>query len=126
MLSAQPKVKQDEFKKISRDLNQAHDLLKGIRNAIGGHVAENSVRTGLEEMSLDQEGLLKIEGLKLRDVHFEFVGKILAGILEQGVPKNQRKSKLRADFKTIADLWSVWPLIGDIFHMYAKNRRLLE
>lgn len=107
-------------------MKQAHKLLKDIRNAIGGHVSEESVRKALDEISLDQEALLKIEGPKGSDAHFEFVGEILAAILEKGVPKNQRRAKLRADFKAIANLWAVFPLISDIFLMYAEDRRLIE
>ena len=106
-------------------MNKAHHVVKDIRHAIGGHVSEDQVRNALNEMTFDQEALLKL-GRKHGESHYEFVGEIVAGILGKGGSKSQKRAKLENDVKTFANLLSVMLRIDDIFAMYVKNRHLMD
>ena len=123
LLGKQPKPKQLEFRRLVKEFNQAHEVIKEIRNSLGGHVLQKSMQEALDEMDFDRWGFLEV-GEILKDVHYKFAGELVTAILLRGVPEESQKSKIESDFKTIANLFPVLPLIDEIFRMYAKERRL--
>ena len=123
LLGKQPKPKQLEFRRLVKEFNQAHEVIKEIRNSLGGHVLQKSMQEALDEMDFDRWGFLEV-GEILKDVHYKFAGELVTAILLRGVPEESQKSKIESDFKTIANLFPVLPLIDEILGMYAKERRL--
>lgn len=125
ILRKQPKQKQTEFWRLVEEFNQAHKVIKEIRNSLGGHVLQKSMQEALDEMDFDRWGFLEV-GETLKDVHYKFAAELVTAILLRGVPEESQKSKIESDFKTIANLFPVLSLIDEIFGMYTKERRLLK
>ena len=125
LLQKQPKPKQDEFRRLVKEFNQAHERIKEIRNSIVAHVLQGTMQEALDEMDFDREGFYEI-GQTLEDTHYKFASELVIAVLLRGVPEDLQKSKIDTDFNTIAKLIPVLSLIQEILEMYAKERRLLK
>jgi hypothetical protein len=125
LLGKQPKPKQDEFRRLSKEFNQGHEVIKEIRDSVGGHVLQKSVQEALDQMDFDREGFYEI-GQTLEDTHYKFASELVVAVLLWGVPEELQKSKIRTDFNTIANLIPVLSLIHEILGMYTKERQLLK
>ena len=124
MMRGQPESKRAEFKNLIREFNSAHKIVKEMRNAIGGHVLQESVQRALDEMDVERAGIFEV-GQKLKDTHYKFAGELIVAILLAGVPEKQQAAKLESDLKTIANLFPAFALIEEILAMYAKERGLI-
>lgn len=120
MLLNQPPAKQADFKKLLADFNQAHAVVRDIRNAIGGHILQDRVQGALDKMSSNRSGILEV-GPKVHETHFKFVGELLVAILVGDL----LHAKIENDLQTIANLLPSLPLIEEIFAMYVESRGLL-
>ncbi len=124
LLQRQPETKRAEFRNLVQEFNSARNLVKQMRNALGGHVLHESVRTALNEMSFEREGILEVSQ-KNKDTHYKFVGELIVTILLAGVPENQQEAKVERDFQAIANLFPAFALIQEIVAMYADERGLI-
>ena len=124
LLGKQPKPKQDEFRRLFKVFNQSHEVVKEIRDSVGGHVLQKSVEEALDQMDFDREGFYEI-GQTLEDTHYKFASELVIAVLLRGVPEELQEAKIHTDFDTIASLIPVLSLIHEIFEMYARERRLL-
>lgn len=124
ILAAQPKARQNRFRKLIKEFTKAHRVVKEIRNSLGGHVQHKAVQKALDGMSFDQWGFLEV-GRILKETHYKFAGELVATIMVGGAPENLQMSKLENDFKLIAELFPVLPLMDEVVDMYAEARGLL-
>ena len=125
LLGKQPEPKQDEFRRLVKEFNQAHEVIKEIRDSVGGHVLQTRVQEALDQMDFDREGFYEI-GQTLEDTYYKFASELVIAVLLRDVPEESQESKIRTDFNTIANLIPVLSLIHEILEMYAKERRLLK
>ncbi len=114
-----------KFKAALAKLDEAHPLLKEIRNDIGGHVQELAVQAALERMSWDSVGLLDL-GPNALLTHYEFSGEVTAEILLKDVSDEERRGIISKKFILIAELLPAFALIEYCFGIYAKDRNLLK
>jgi hypothetical protein len=122
LLARQPKQLQDDFRKQTDKFNSAHELVKGLRNAIGGHILESSVIEALNRMSDGRKGTLRV-GAKTKDVHYTFSGELVIAILLVGVPEQQQRTKMNEMFERTSELLPL-PLIDSLLEMYLSDRGL--
>lgn len=124
ILASRPPEERKEFRQLVQQMNAAHQLVKELRNATGGHVSHERTQQALNEMDCDRFGLFEI-GPVLKDTHYKFAGELLAGMIVAGVPESQQTAKLESDFKKLGELVFVIHVIDLFFLWYLEARRLL-
>jgi|ERR1700722_2652710 len=125
LLEKQSAGVKEKFKTALAKLDEAHPLLKEVRNDIGGHVQESAVQAALERMSWDSFGLLDI-GPNALLTHYEFAGEITAEILLKDVSQEERLGITSNKYILIAELLPTFALIEYCLGIYAKSRNLLK
>jgi hypothetical protein len=104
-----------------RELDRNIDLLRELRNALGGHVSRDSVRAGLE--SLPPLSFAKFEfGRKTVDADLEYARLLCYQILYHGVPEDQLAQHLEKILKLNLDVFMV---IHIAFTAYLIDRQLI-
>jgi len=101
-------------------MNSAYQLIKGIRDAVGGHVLHQSTSKALDALSFEWEGLLEA-GEIVEDTHYKFACELVLAILLPDVPAIERMKKLESIIKTAASL----TLVDNLVLMYLRDRRLI-
>ena len=122
-LSKQPESAKDSFKRFFKEITAAHEIIKKLRNAIGGHVDNKAVEEALHKMHSDRKGLIEF-GEKGRDVHFKFSSELIMAILLAGVPDKDQETKLDMMIGMMVDLRSSLQAIDIVFSTYALERGL--
>ena len=122
-LLKQPKPAQDSFKRFFKEITTAHEIIRKLRNAIGGHVENRAVQEALDKMDSDRKGLIEF-GEKVRDVHFRFSSELIMAILLAGVPDKDQETKLDMMIGMMVDLRSSLQAIDIVFSTYALERGL--
>lgn len=115
---------QQSFKKTISEMNSAHNIVKEIRDSLGGHVLAKSMRTALAGMNFERFGFFEA-GPTTGKTHYKFTGELVAEMLMTGVPENQRVAKMEHDLEKISGLLHFFALIDWIFYAYIKSRKLL-
>jgi hypothetical protein len=125
-LSKWPSELQGEFKKFVCDLSRAHDLIKNLRHAVGGHVLHKDVKKALDTMDSDRKGLIEIG--RTRDaIHYKFSAELIMAILLAGVPNSDQLERIKEITEQIVQLVASFiEIIDAIIAEYADERGLIE
>ena len=115
----------DAFKALKDDIVRAHDVLKPIRNSIGGHVLQQAVKKALSNMDFERGGLIEL-GDRAHDTHYRFVSELLGVVWLAENPATEWKEKIDKAIKLTAELSRALKAIDIVFYTYMESRRLLE
>jgi hypothetical protein len=99
-------------------------MAKDVRNDICGHVLENAVQTGLEDLHYGSFGLMEV-GKNAGLTHCTFAGELVSEILLKGVTREQRTKLESEKFKQLATLLQLFSLIDICFEIYLRHKRLV-
>jgi hypothetical protein len=112
---------QQEFEAKWNALN-SHELLKEVRNDVGGHVRESAVKAALRRLSDESFGFLQV-GENAMDSQYGFAHNIVVAMLMKGVTKRERiKLKGSKKFKDLRAYLVLAPLADMCFLWYALDR----
>jgi hypothetical protein len=70
-LSHQPAPLNKALGELSRALNEAHILIKKLRNEVAGHLPHEAIDEALKKIALDTECLVQM-GNKPKEIHYKF------------------------------------------------------
>jgi len=111
------------FAKLRIEMDTAPNLIKNLRDKIGGHVLYPAVKRALDEMSYDLMGFYQdgeIRGKK----HYKFTGELILKIMLHVVEDEKQVQELDQILKTTAQLLPAWSTIDDVIDAYIQCRRL--
>ena len=92
VFESQPLPLQDAFKALKDDIAKAHDVLKPIRNSIGGHVLQQALKKALSNMDFERGGLIEL-GERVHDNPYGFVSELLGVVWLAESPATEWKEK---------------------------------
>jgi hypothetical protein len=124
-LKIQPARRRKQFEKVVMQLETHQDLVKKMRDSLGGHVLSRTVEQALNNMPFGQFGYVEVGG-KQKDMHYKFAGEIVVRMLLGEVPEALEEIEANRHFKTVASLLQVFSLIDLIFSIYTDGRNLLD
>ncbi len=126
-LSREPDARQKFFHRFSKDIEQAQELLKHVRNSLGGHIKQSAVERALKSVDYGLNGKLE-RGTNYQDTHYCFVYELSMVILKAGDPeKGYPETDIDGILKkteTIAKLIKALIVIDLIFDLYARRQHL--
>ncbi len=119
----QPKPLKDAFERLSKDIKNAHPLIKKYRNSIGGHVKEQSILDTLRRVSPERSGFLELD-VTNRRYHLNFTSELCMAILYDEYPDDVQLEKAE---ELISELKKTMPFIAidAIITTYIQARGLL-
>jgi hypothetical protein len=123
ILADSPAKYRKEFKRVVREMNSSHGIVKQIRDSLGGHVLPRTVQSALDGMHFERFGFLEAAETGGK-THYQFAGEIVAEILMAGVPEKERLPRLQHNIEQISKLLSFHSLIDWILYTYSKARNL--
>jgi hypothetical protein len=124
-LKVQPARRRKQFEKVVMQLETHQDLVKKMRDSLGGHVLSRTVEQALNNMPFGQFGYVEVGG-KQKNMHYKFAGEIVVRMLLGDVPEALEEIEANRHFKTVASLLQVFSLIDLIFSIYTDGRNLLD
>ena len=122
LLCKQTQAEQLEFKKLSKEMNTVRDLIKDLRNKLGGHVLHGSVEKALQGMQPGREGLIEV-GHRVENTHYKFASELILEVMLEGISENQRMAEFESVLGKIGNLIPVLALIDKIFRWYVVDRQ---
>ena len=78
---------QDAFTELRGEMNKANNLVKRLRNRIGGHVSFKFVQEPLNGMPHERKGLIQLGWVRGK-LHYKFAGDIILSMMVPGVEEN--------------------------------------
>ncbi len=123
-LASRPSKERDEFKKLVKQLNAEQQLVKQLRDSLGGHVLEGAVQKALDGMHPERLGFFEV-GKILNSTHYKFAIELVAEILVSGVPDNQRVARLEDVFSRLGALLPIIAITDQIVLTYLISRDLI-
>jgi hypothetical protein len=123
LLEAQPTQVQEQFGRLFKAMEEAHNIVKHTRNTICGHVKHSAVQQALEGMDHARWGFLDV-GRTLKETHYKFAAEIAIEMLLIGVSEKEREEILQSQLIKIAELFPAFALTDHILSMYIQSRKL--
>jgi ribosomal protein S17E len=124
MLAKQPQEVRESFETGLRTIERTHIITKKVRNRICGHVLLPGVMKALETIRTGATGKLELDDDANR-VSCGFASEIVAEILMEDVPTQERANLGAGIFAGIADLiLNTYGLIAAALLIYTKDRGL--
>ncbi|MGC1686993.1 MAG: hypothetical protein WA734_15305 [Candidatus Acidiferrales bacterium] len=124
VLRKQPAPIRKAFTAGLRPIDRVHPIAQKVRNSICGHVLQGAVAEALRRISPDSFGLLEVNA-KERLTHFRFAGELVAEMLLEDVPEDDRRKISSSKYAAIADLVEhTFGLMAVALRIYALDRGL--
>jgi hypothetical protein len=122
-LDTKSRKRRQEFRDLFKEFEQKHELLKRLRNDIGGHVQHEQVAAALNGMQPDRWGFLEL-GPTLNKTHYRFAGEILVEMQIAGLDDIERQPEIERQIRETAELIPVFALMELVFATYVDARKL--
>jgi hypothetical protein len=123
--AAQPEQFQEAFNKLAQKIRTAHDLLKDVRNEIGGHVKLQAVKEALSNMDMDSNGLIEL-GPVIAESHHRFASQLVGQILLRDVPNENWENHLKEVLGKTAELSAALEAIDIVLLAYMDAKGLWD
>jgi hypothetical protein len=124
-LETQVQERKQQFQNLYRQFERTNDLLKSLRNDIGGHVRFEKVLAALGGMPADKWGFLEL-GEFLGKTHYRFAGELVLEMQITGLPDDRRIPEIERQLRKTAKLLPVFALMELVFAVYTEARKLHE
>lgn len=121
LLAKESKKHQKQFESFCKMMTSTHNLVRELRNAVGGHVLHENVARALDSQEFDWQGILEI-GETTETLHYKFAGELLLAILLPDTPASKREARIIEILKTAGELTAALGTIDLVFWMYLKDR----
>lgn len=120
----QPKPLRDAFDQLSATIHAAQPLIKDLRNAVGGHVREQSVLNVLNKLSKERSGFLEIDVAR-KQYHLNFALELCMAII---FDQHSEEQQLEKGKEIIGELKKALPFraIDAIMTAYVHTRKLMS
>lgn len=124
-MAREPEDIRAAYEQVKNELNTAHkEFLKGLRDTIGGHVADQIFQTMLNKLDPFGEEAFHQEGDIRGKIHYRFAADLLWESVLQNVPHGKRLEKVEELLGRTSSLTKLVKTIDDVFICYAHSRRL--
>lgn len=123
-LEKEPLETKNLFHTQFQEFKKQHDLLKTLRNDIGGHIQYATVKAALNGMPHDKFGFLEV-GETLGTTHYRLAGEIILEMQLVGLGDDKRVPEIERRFRETAKLLPIFPLAELIFAIYEKCYNLV-
>jgi hypothetical protein len=124
-LQKESSERRNQFLDMYKRFEATHDLLKGLRDDIGGHVQHTKIEKALNGMDPGQFGYLEV-GEILDKTHYRFAGELLLETQLTGRTDEERVKRIEHQFRETATLLPVFAMMELIFSIYVVSCRLDE
>jgi hypothetical protein len=122
----QPALFKKELDQLKKKLDLTKETIKDIRNDIGAHISDESIKETLQNMSYERLGILQISQYDPRKTHYKFAGELITAILLRNASNEQKEDKANEIISMLVNtLKELFVLIDRLFFAYAKDRKLL-
>lgn len=112
------------FKELKRQLKEETELVKELRDSVGGHVLHADVKKVLEGMNRELSGFFQ-DGEIRGTIRYKFTSElVLAMMLEKVAPENEQEKLETLVFKT-SGLIKIIGTMDKIIRAYIISRKLL-
>ena len=123
-MAQEPEAVRTAFAQLNAELNAAHkEFLKGLRDALGGHLDEKTIQITLDSMDPHHEAFFEAGEIVGR-VHYKFAADLLWAALLHDIPENQRQKKAEELLRRTSRLSQAVKAIDDVVVCYMRDRRL--
>jgi len=119
---------QENFKNFCRELENASELVKEVRNSIGGHVGHEVVARALKVLGSDSTGFLELphdHNDKPTHTHHPFLNVILIAMLQASDGNQKDLDEVMEIPGVLAGLIKAIAFIDNIFELYVIEKGLL-
>jgi len=122
-LRNEPESVKNAFQKLRDEMNTGPDLVKDLRDKIGGHVLYPAVQKALDKMDHGRRGLMQV-GERRGKIHYKFTGELVLAMMLPDIAPEGQIQKLDGILSTTAKLVLVMSTIDDVVAAYAESRNL--
>lgn len=113
------------FKTLKEKLSHTMELVKGLRDSLGGHVLHSDLQTVLKDMDSAMTGFFQ-DGEIRGTVRYKFASELVLSIMMLGkVEPQAEEEKLETLLRSTATLISIIGIMDQIIRAYISDRRLL-
>jgi hypothetical protein len=123
VLSKQPQPDQDCFVTRYENLVKHADIIKQLRNDIGGgHVLHSAVKRGIANMNPDLLGMLQT-GKHRGDIRFKFTHQLVLGVMFPNMHKQNPEQEIDEFIRVMQEATSnALHIVDFVFSIYVKER----
>jgi hypothetical protein len=121
----QPPIWKAKFDRIVRKLSEERLLVKRLRDALGGHVLQQTVAEALNKVSTEAFSYIEVAALA-KKTHYRFANDLVRQMMLADAPETMWEGELRRGYRTTAELLPVFEVTDIIFTVYANSRNLLD
>jgi hypothetical protein len=114
-----------QFLDMYKRFEQTHELLKNLRDDIGGHVRHTKIEEALNGMDPARWGYMEI-GETLNKTHYRFAGELLLETQLTGRTDEERIKRIEYQLRETATLLPVFAMMELVFSVYVTSRKLAE
>jgi len=102
-LTKQPYPLNGAVNKLAKALNEAHGIVKKLRNEVAGHLPQKAIEEALHVIDPATRGLLQI-GDTAKEIHYKFIVEILGATMLRHVPYKDAEREWQKILKTTIEL----------------------
>lgn len=123
-LQNEPVALTEGFKKLRDQLSDAEELVKDLRDSLGGHVLHADIKDILKELSPDMRGFFQ-DGEIRGKIRYKFASELVLSIMLRKVDPQHEEEKLEILVETTAKLIPIIGTMDGIIRAYIEDRKLL-
>lgn len=123
-LSEEPEHIVEGFKELRRQLAHPYELVKDLRDSVGGHVLRSDIAKVLSEINPDITGFFQ-DGQIRGKTRYKFSSELVLSIMLDKVEPAHEEEKLEALVGTTAKLIAIIGTMDQIIRAYIIDRKLL-
>ena len=128
-LSRLPQPHKAIYEEFEKQIFSEHDLIKEIRNKIGGHVNQTAVQEAVDNLDFERSGLYE-RGEDVLQTHYKFANDLYLAVLKPGdAAKGLTDEKIQEILdltQRMANLMPALNIIGLIFNTYLRERGFID
>lgn len=123
-LEKEPTPLIDGFKKLRDQLGNAEELVRDLRDSIGGHVLHQDIGNILKELTPDLHGFFQ-DGEIRGKIRYKFSTELVLSMMLNKVDAHHEEEKMETLFGSTAKLVFILTTIDEIIRAYIVDRKLL-
>lgn len=122
-LANEAKPLQDAFADLNEAMIAIPEIIKELRDKIGGHILHSSVQDALDKLTLDSTGYYQ-QGEIRGTSHYRFSSELVLSMMLPGIPGNEVFPKLDELLSSAAQFVRALGPIDGVIAAYHRTRRL--
>jgi hypothetical protein len=119
-LQSQPREVRDSFNALEQAMTQSHELIKKLRNEVGGHLLHQAVVEALDKIAPETESVVQL-GNRAKNIHYKFALEVLGAVMLRKVDIAHAREEWQSILHATADLsFSAIRAIDMLFMAYVN------